>query len=68
MTRTNIGAPLDMAAYAALSQLHRPSDPRAMAAEVKRLRASGLSARDISAALRLLLSDVIDILGEGGRG
>jgi hypothetical protein len=64
----NIGGPLGMEQYAILAQKHRPSEPQTMAAEIKRLRATGLSARDISAALRLLLTDVIDVLGESGRG
>ena len=67
MSVRNIGGPLGME-YTMLSQQHRPTDPQAMAAEIKRLRSTGLSARDISVALRLLLTDVIDVLGESGRG
>jgi hypothetical protein len=52
-TRTNIGGTLGMSAYAQLAQLHRPTDPVALAAEIRRLHISGLTARDIAVALRL---------------
>ena len=61
--RTNIGGVLDMTAYAQLAQLHRPTDPAALAAEIRRLHRSGLSARDIAAALRLAPDAVINTLG-----
>jgi len=52
-TRPNIGGTLGMSAYAQLAQLHRPTDPAALAAEIRRLHSSGLTARDIAVALRL---------------
>jgi hypothetical protein len=45
-----------------LANQHRPSDPAALAAEILRLHADGLSARDISTALRLPPDMVITIL------
>ena len=68
MTRTNIGGVLDMAAYADLASMHRPHDPAVMASEIRRLRATGLSARDVSVALRLPLDEVINVLGEDAHG
>ena len=64
MSRQFIGGVLDMAAYAALSQLHRPTDPEALAAEIRRLRATGLRARDISTALRLPHDQVVNVLAD----
>jgi len=62
MTRRNIGGDLDLAAYAALAQRHRPTDPAALAGEIQRLAASGLKARDIATALRLPLDTVVNVL------
>jgi hypothetical protein len=42
--------------------MHRPTDPAALAAEIQRLAASGLKARDIATALRLGLDTVINVL------
>ncbi len=52
--------------YAALSgrDLHRPTDPSALAAEVRRLHGTGLKPADIAAALRLALPAVQTMLGE----
>jgi hypothetical protein len=61
--RTNIGGVLDMAAYAQLAQLHRPTDPLALAAEIRRLHRSGLTAQDIATALRLAPDTVVNTLG-----
>jgi DNA-directed RNA polymerase specialized sigma24 family protein len=55
---------LDGSAYAALAQLHRPSNPEQLAAEIRRLRGSGLSPRDIATALRLSLDEVVNILAD----
>jgi hypothetical protein len=57
-----------MEQYTMLSQQHRPTDPQAMAAEIKRLRSTGLSARDVSVALRLPLDQVVNVLGEAWHG
>jgi hypothetical protein len=62
MSRSSIGGALDMAAYAVLAQLHRPTDPAALAAEMRRLHGSGLTAQDIAAALRLAPDAVSKIL------
>ena len=64
----NIGGPLGMEQYTMLSQQHRPTDPQAIAAEIKRLRSTGLSARDVSVALRLPLDQAVNVLGEAGHG
>lgn len=55
-----IGGSMD---YARLSQLYRPTDQRALAAEVRRLSTTGLSPQDIAAALRLALPAVLEMLG-----
>jgi hypothetical protein len=61
MTR-NIGGVVDLAAYARLAQLHRPTDPEAVAAEIWRPHRTGLTSRDIATALRLPPDDVINVL------
>ncbi len=58
MTRT-IGGTLD---YAALARLHEPTDPNAIASEVRRLHGQGLTGRDIAAALRISHVQVNTIL------
>jgi hypothetical protein len=40
-------------AYRARAEMHRPSDPTAIEAEIRRLNRDGLTARDIGVALRL---------------
>ena len=60
--RNSIGGPLGLAEYEALAAVHRPSDPAAMAAEIRRLAASGLTPRDVASALRLPLDLVINTL------
>lgn len=52
-------APAD---YRARAELHRPADPGAIAAEVRRMAASGLTAADVASALRLPLGDVLEAL------
>jgi hypothetical protein len=59
LKRTSIGGPLD---YAALARLHRPTEPAALQAEVRRLAASGLTAQDVATALRLDLVVVRTLL------
>jgi len=61
--RAKIGGTLGMSAYAQLAQLHRPTDPVALAAEIRRLHSSGLAARDIAVALRLAADVVANTLG-----
>ncbi len=60
---------LELAAPAALARRdrYRPTDPAALAAEVRRLHRTGLTARDISTALRLQLDQVVNIIGEVSR-
>jgi hypothetical protein len=60
--RPSIGGVMTANAYAALAGQHRPRDPSRLAAEVHRLHATGLSARDISQALRLPLDQTINVL------
>lgn len=48
--------------YALLAQMHRPTDPAALAAEVRRLASTGLSVQDISTALRIDLAQVHEML------
>lgn len=55
----NIGGVLN---YELLARMNRPSDPTAIASEVRRLRRSGLQPRDIAQALRLDLASVREIL------
>ena len=59
---SNVGGTLDMSAYAQLAQLHRPTEPIALAAEIRRLHESGLTARGIATALRLAPHVVINML------
>jgi len=47
-----------------LANMHRPTDPEAIAAEIRRLRKTGLTARDISNTLRLDLGVVLAALRE----
>lgn len=54
--------------YAALAQVHRPTDPMALRAEVRRLAASQrLTAVDIATALNLNLVQVREMLGDGDK-
>jgi hypothetical protein len=41
---------------------HRPIDQAAIAAEVRRLHGSGLTAHDIAGALRLSFADVLRVI------
>jgi len=41
---------------------HRPTDPAALACEIRRLYAGGLSARDIASCTRTSITDVLDSL------
>ena len=57
-TARNVGGTLDWRVLAGDRDLHRPSNPALVAAEVRRLAATGLKANDISIALRLHPTDV----------
>jgi hypothetical protein len=48
--------------FATRADLHRPTDPVQLAAEIRRLADSGLTARDIGAALRIGLGQVLEAL------
>ena len=50
---SRIGGVLDMAAYAALAQQHRPAEPAQLQAEVLRLHCSGHSAVWIAESLHI---------------
>lgn len=52
-SRSSIGPLLTAREYAARAELHRPADPDAIAAEIRRLAATGLLPRDIALSLRL---------------
>jgi hypothetical protein len=54
------------AAYNTMANQHRPDDPAALAVEIRRLHADGLTARDIAEALRLAPDVVINILYSNG--
>ena len=56
-----MGVALD---YARLSQLHRPTDPGAFAAEIRRLNAEGLKPRDIASHLGMQIDVVLTALRE----
>lgn len=64
MSREFIGGALDMDAYARLAQLHRPTDPAQLRAEVMRLHRSGPTGRDIATALRMAPDEVVNLLAE----
>lgn len=52
--------------YNQRAQANRPSDPTAIAAEVRRLRKDGLKPRDISTALRVGITEVLEALSTNG--
>jgi hypothetical protein len=52
------------ALYTTLAARHRPDDPAAVAAEIRRLRGTGLGAHAIGTVLQLDLAVVIDALRE----
>lgn len=58
MKHPNIG----VMRYDLLAQANRPTDPKILAAEVRRLSAGGLTAVDIAMALRLALPAVLEML------
>jgi hypothetical protein len=59
--RAAVGGQLD---WRRLADLHRPTDRDQLAAEIRRLRASGLMPRDISTALRIALPVVLEALAD----
>ena len=64
MSRPTIGGQHGAELLAALSgrDRHRPSDPAAIDAEIRRLHSTGLQPRDISTALRIALPAVLTAL------
>jgi hypothetical protein len=55
--------------YNTMANQHRPDDPAALATEIRRMHADGLTARDIAEALRLAPDMVINVLyGEAEHG
>jgi hypothetical protein len=50
-----------------MANLHRPTDPALLAAEMQRLAAQGLTPRDISVALAIDIGVVLEAL-YGARG
>jgi hypothetical protein len=48
--------------YTRRATLHRPTDPSVIGAEIRRMHAGGLTARDIAEALHLNLAAVIEAL------
>jgi hypothetical protein len=50
------------AQWALLANLHRPTDPTALAGEIRRLHGTGLTPRDIATSLRIDLSVVLTAL------
>jgi hypothetical protein len=61
--RTSIGGPLDWATLYGRDQ-HRPTDSQAITAEIRRLRLTGLTPRDIATALRIGVAAVVQALGD----
>lgn len=52
----------DAIEYVERAQRHRPTDPDAIAREVRRLAATGLRPGDVAAALRIALPVVLEAL------
>jgi hypothetical protein len=57
---------LSASGYDLAANRHRPTDPAQLAAEVRRLNESGLTSRDIAAALRLQPAVVVAMLNPLG--
>lgn len=51
-----------------LADMHRPTDPVAMASEIRRLATSAFNARDIAVALKLDVAYVLEALRGAERG
>lgn len=60
--RDGAGSVMTVDVYRALATLHRPKDPELIAGEVRRMHATGLSARDISTHLGMALDAVQNII------
>lgn len=60
---THIPGALDWRTLAERADAHRPRDPSVLAAELRRLHATGLTARDIASATRVPLTTVHAALG-----
>lgn len=56
----------EAADHAARADRHRPTDPGAIAAEIRRQVATGLRPRDVASAMRLDLAVVLDALRGAG--
>jgi hypothetical protein len=54
----------DGASYDQRANAHRPTDPAAIAAEMRRLARSGLTARDIATAFRVNVANVLEAVQE----
>jgi hypothetical protein len=52
--------------HVARADLHRPTDPGALAREIRRQVDSGLKPRDVATALRIDLAVVLGAIREGG--
>jgi hypothetical protein len=63
MTTRNIGGPVDWAVLYGRDQ-HRPTDGETMQAEIRHLHSTGLTVRDIAAALRIGVAAVEQALRE----
>jgi hypothetical protein len=48
--------------YRRVADMHRPTDPAMIAVEIRRLRQTGLTARDIANSLRVGLGAVLEAL------
>lgn len=53
-------------AWQMLAEMHRPTDSAAIAAEIRRLRQTGLTVHDVAAALHLGVAAVQQALRDGG--
>lgn len=61
---THIPGALDWRTLAERADRHRPRDPGVLAAELRRLRSTGLTPRDLASAMRMPLATVHELLAE----
>lgn len=61
MTTRNIGGPIDWAVLYGRNQ-HQPTDTAVLVSEIQRLSATGLTAHDIAASLRIGVAAVLQAL------
>jgi hypothetical protein len=64
LSSSHIGGELD---WRRLAEAHRPTEPSALAVEVRRLHGTGWSARDIASALRLDIVFVLELIQRADR-